>query len=185
MKRPIITSPTTGVRKKFRMPSFTSRPGVRIGDVSFNVTPLVDCTFLLVIFFILTSQLASDNLTAMELPRPHVSQAVAGESRENEKQVRRLIVNVMSAEEEGLTSADRVGQAAAYKIEGRLVEVGDFDTLVSILRSQRAAAGAGELRLEVRADRRVQFGHVQPVIDAAAEAGISKVDFTALLGKGG
>jgi biopolymer transport protein ExbD len=164
------------------MPSFVSRPGVRIGDVSFNVTPLVDCTFLLVIFFILTSQLASDNLTAMELPRPHVSQAVAGEPKA--KEVRRLIVNVLSAEEEGLTSADRIGQAGAYTIEGQRVEVGDFDTLVNILRS-RQAAGAGELRLEVRADRRVQFGHVQPVIDAAAEAGISKVDFTALLEKGG
>ena len=49
--------------------SFVYKMGSKAGDVSFNVTPLVDCTFLLVIFFILTSQMASDSLTTLSLPR--------------------------------------------------------------------------------------------------------------------
>ena len=65
------------------------------------------------------------------------------------------------------------------------MEVGDFETLVAILRSRRQAAGAEGLSLEIRADRRVQFGYVQPVIDAAAEAGISRVNLTALLERAG
>ncbi|MCJ7544713.1 MAG: biopolymer transporter ExbD [Phycisphaerae bacterium] len=158
--------------------SFVYKAGRQTGDVSFNVTPLIDCTFLLIIFFVLTSQMASDNLATLLLPRPHASLAAAGDRRE----VRRLIVNVLSAQDqEGVDSADRAGQAAAYKIEGRRVEVGDFETLAALLRARRAEARPGELLLEVRADRRVQFGHVQPIIDAAAEAGISPVSLTALL----
>ncbi len=117
--------------------SFVYKPGARSGDVGFNMTPLIDCTFLLIIFFVLTSQIASDSLAMLELPRPFASMAVSNDRRE----VRRLIVNVLSAEEEGLVSADRIGQAAAYKIEGRWIDVGDCETLVAILRA--AAGGAG------------------------------------------
>ena len=164
------------------MRRFVYNTGTPAGDVSFNVTPLVDCTFLLVIFFILTSQMASDNnLAAVELPRLHASQAVSSDRGE----VRRLIVNVLSAERDGALSPDGIGQAVGYKIEGRQVEVGDFETLVDILRTRRAEAGATGLFLEVRADRRVQFGHVQPILDAAAEAGISQVNLTALLEEAG
>jgi len=161
--------------------SFVYKTGSRAGEVSFNMTPLIDCTFLLIIFFVLTSQMASDNLATLLLPRPHASLAAAGDRRE----VRRLIVNVLSAEDEESVGAGRAGQAAAYKVEGRRVEVGDFETMAALLRARRAEARPGELFLEVRADRRVQFGHVQPVIDAAAEAGISQVDLTALLEEGG
>jgi biopolymer transport protein ExbD len=158
--------------------SFLYRTGARSSDVSFNVTPLIDCTFLLIIFFILASQMASDSLAALELPRPHASLAALSDRRE----VRPLIVNVVSAQDEGGAPVPgRAGQAAAYKIEGRRVEVGDFETLVDLLRSRRQAAGGGELVLEVRADRRVQFGQVQPVMDAAAAAGIAQVNLTALL----
>jgi biopolymer transport protein ExbD len=160
--------------------SFVYKPSARSGDVGFNMTPLIDCTFLLIIFFILASQMASDSLATLELPRPFASQAVSSDRRE----VRRLIVNVPSAEGEGLVSPNQIGQAAGYKIEGRWVEVGDYETLVDLLRSRRQAAGAGGLFLEVRADRRVQFGHVQPVMDAAAEAGIDRVNLTALLESG-
>jgi biopolymer transport protein ExbD len=158
--------------------SLIYRTGAHGGDVSFNVTPLIDCTFLLIIFFILASQMASDSLAALELPRPHASLAAMSDRRE----VRRLIVNVLSAQdEEGRIGADRAGQAAAYKIEGRRVEVGDFEALTELLRSRRQAPGGQELVLEIRADRRVQFGHIQPVMDAAAAAGIAQVNLTALL----
>jgi biopolymer transport protein ExbD len=162
--------------------SFVYKTGPGGGDVSFNMTPLIDCTFLLIIFFVLTSQMASDSLATLLLPRPQASLAVASDRKE----IRRLIVNVLAAEDaEGPTGPDRAGQAAGYKIEGQRVEVGDFETLAATLRARRAEAGPGELFLEVRADRRVQFGHVQPVMDAAAEAGISQVNLTALLEEGG
>ena len=155
--------------------SFIYKSGARSGDVSFNMTPLIDCTFLLIIFFILASQMASDTLAPLELARPHASQAAVADAPDG----RQLIVNVVSAEGEGLVSPDRLGQAAGYKIEGRWLEAGDFEAMVKFLRSRQATVG--DLLLEVRADRRVQFGHVQPVLDAATEAGISVVHLTALL----
>lgn len=157
--------------------SFVYKTGSSAGDVSFNMTPLIDCTFLLLIFFVLTSQMSSDSLANLDLPRPLASVAAPAAHRHSGP----LIVNVISAEgDDGLVGADRIGQAAGYKIEGRFVQVGDVDTLVAILRTHRTDT-AGDLLLEVRADRRVQFGHVQPVMDAATAAGISKVDLTALL----
>jgi len=148
------------------------------GGVSFNMTPLIDCTFLLIIFFILASQMGSDSLAQLELPRPHASQAVSSDRR----QTRRLIINVISAEpSEGVFGGYRLGQASAYKVEGRLVEIGDVETLAAIIAARRAEAGEDELQVEIRADRRVQFGHVQPAMDAALEAGVSRVNITALL----
>jgi biopolymer transport protein ExbD len=152
--------------------------GSRAGDVSFNATPLIDCTFQLIIFFILTSQKASGSLATLLLPRPRASQATMSENRE----VHPLIINVVSAQDaEGPTGADRAAQAAAYEIGDRRVEVGDVEALTDVLRSRQRETGDRELALEIRADRRVQFGHVQPVMDAAAAVGITQVNLTALL----
>ncbi len=152
------------------------------GGVSFNMTPLIDCTFLLIIFFILASQMASDSLARLELPDPRASQALPGDVRQSS----RVIVNVISAEPpEGLVAAGQLGQASAYKVDGRLIEIGDVDTLTAIIAARRAESPDGKVSVEIRADRRVQFGHVQPAMDAAMDAGVTKVNITALLEGGG
>jgi biopolymer transport protein ExbD len=145
---------------------FSSRFGS--GDVAFNMTPMIDVTFQLIIFFILASQMASGTLAKVDLPRPYRSAAVA-HARSGEDKV---IVNVLR---------DAAG-GAVYKIEGRSIAAARAGELREILAGRRAA-GQGPL-LEVRADRRAPYAAVAPVLDAAARAGYTRMNITALLEAG-
>ena len=62
------------------------------GDVSFNMTPMIDCVFQLIIFFILAGQVASQSLARVDLYKPWKSQA----QKWNEKDPNRVIVNIPS-----------------------------------------------------------------------------------------
>ena len=154
------------------------------GDVGFNMTPLVDCTFQLMIFFLLTSQMASEALAPMELPVPYESQALPSEKM---KVRNRVIVNVLSAHPAQATPDRAVkGQASEYRIGMTRININDADRLVPILKSRKAdamAAGAKDFFVEIRADHRVNYGEVEPVISAAVEAEIPKMNITARIGE--
>jgi biopolymer transport protein ExbD len=157
--------------------SWVYRRGGSAGEVSFNVTPLIDCAFQLIIFFILTSQMASESLAKLELARPQGSQAVAVERM----LARRVIVNVLSARDDPGSGATEMDRASLYKVDGRPIGVGDLEALVGLLKARKKAFGDGECLVEIRADRRVGFGYVEPVMSAAAEAGIPRLSITALM----
>ncbi len=149
-------------------------------DLSFNMTPLIDCTFQLIIFFILTSQMASQAIVKLQLPRPLESQARSAE----EMSVNRVIVNVLSIDPNGDKPDPRLaGQALRYQIDGVHIDIGDRRTLVEMF-TARAAAAEDEFFVEIRADARVNFGDVEPIMLAAAEARISMMNITALLESG-
>ncbi len=155
--------------------SFLYRRTGRSGNVSFNMTPMIDCTFQLIIFFILTSHMGTESLAKLQLAQPHASQAVAAEGASP----RRVVVDVVSAEDSPSPPADAKGRAEMYRIDGRPIAPGDKTALLEIFQSSKTAAGKGELFLEIRADQRVNFGHIEPVLAAAAEAGISGMNITA------
>jgi len=152
------------------------------GGISINMTPLIDCTFLLIIFFIFTSQFASESLAKLQLPKPLKSQAIPAEMMGPPG----VIVNVIGAEApQAQTDLAGQGPAGRYKIEGRSIDLTDLAGLREVLRRYRSAAGEGGVFwLEIRADRRVRFGQVRPVMAAAAEAGIQKMRITALIEAG-
>jgi biopolymer transport protein ExbD len=72
-------------------------------------------------------------------------------------------------------------RASLYKVDGRPIGVGDLEALVGLLKARKKAFGDGECLVEIRADRRVGFGYVEPVMSAAAEAGIPRLSITALM----
>jgi biopolymer transport protein ExbD len=45
------------------------------GSMDINMTPMIDCTFQLIIFFILTAQIASEEVAKVAVPEPHHSMA--------------------------------------------------------------------------------------------------------------
>jgi len=154
------------------------------GEVSFNMTPMIDCTFLLIIFFIIASQTASDELARLLVPQVSESVAVKAPDTPN-----RVIVNVQSAEDENAPEDVRAvaipGQALQYKIGGNEIAIGPnaFRELVRLIREAKGRWEANPLSadkslvfyMEVRADRRVAYGAVAPVMEAAAEADVEKM----------
>jgi len=154
------------------------------GDVGFNMVPMVDVAFLLILFFILTSQIASSSFAAMELARPQASQAIPSEKVVSPG---RVVVNVISRVNPGQAGAASLSlHAGQYQIDGNPIPIGDEDALVRLFelrRSKAAEMGLGDkdFTVEVRADRRVAFSYVEPAIRAAGRAGASKISVTALM----
>ncbi len=159
------------------------------GAVEFNMTPMIDCTFLLIIFFILSASVLTDALAELELHRPYKSQA-RDEKALNELP-NRIIVNVISdakdkSDDESLDSAT----IREYMINGEIILVTNSERLTRRIREGALAAKDKEHKdfyVEIRADYRVNFGAVQEVLKAAAAGGVRginmKMNITALIGK--
>ena len=161
------------------------------GEVSFNVVPLVDVAFLMILFFILTSQLASSAISPVELPSPTGSVAIEASKI---KDAHKVIVNIVSAAEgKGLSDSARSEAAREYLVDGEPVRVGDRLRLTELFRDRLAAAqrapaaapkeGEQGLLMIVRGDWRVSYSDVEPVLTAAAQAGISRMNITTIMDK--
>ena len=124
------------------------------GEVGFNMTPMIDVVFQLIIFFLLSSHLAKQE-KEVPLPLP----AAASGKQEAADNRPRLTVNVL---------ADGSLLVANRAIRG--------EDLVPLLRERRAAHGE-ELEVRIRGDRGVQYGKVEPVLLACVKAGIWNVAY--------
>jgi len=124
------------------------------GDVSFNMTPMIDVVFQLIIFFLLSSHLAKQE-TQLKLPLP------TADSGRTESDAARPIVTVNVLGDGTLLAANRQVTPAE---------------LFALLSERRAAHGE-DLQVRIRADRDVPYPRVAPVMLACTRAGIWNVAF--------
>ncbi len=157
-------------------------------EMDINLTPMIDCTFQLIIFFILTAQMASSDLAKLLVHRPYKSTALTAETGMDINKPNQVTVNVVNEYGDKKDNRDpgRSSQPLCYKIGTQTIEIGDVDRLLEIFNHRKASAKAagykeGDFFLEIRADRDVEYGGVEPVMEAAIEAGISKVNMTAIV----
>ncbi len=141
-----------------RVPTSLSR-----ADPGFNMTPMIDVVFLLIIFFLVSSHLAQQEVQ-LELDLP---EAGSGQ-RPAEEEARRVVVNVLPQEQ----------PAGRIMVGGRLMH---SDELAELVRYESRRVGR-QLEVRIRADRKVPYRVVEPVMVACAEAGVWKVTF-AVVGK--
>lgn len=125
------------------------------GSVGFDMTPMIDIVFQLIIFFLLTGHLVKQE-TQLKLPLPEAS---SGEQQDLEDDAPRVTINV---QEDGQVSLG-TGVVNIAELTERLAE-------------KRAAAGEG-LEVRIRSDRRVAYRVVEPIMLACTKVGIWKVTF--------
>ncbi len=134
-----------------RVPRFVNGSGV-----SFNMTPMIDVVFLLIIFFLVSSHLAKqETQVKLELPR-----AASGE--ETVPEPPHVTLNIKSD-----------GQ---WMWGNRPVSK---SRLVELLKQRRAAVG-GPLIVRIRGDVQVPYRRVEPVLRACARSGVREVRFAVL-----
>ncbi len=127
----------------------------RTRGLGFNMTPMIDVVFLLIIFFLVSSHMASQEIRMkLELP-----EAASGQKQTDDKSPR-VVVNVTA---DGKTI-----------LAGRPVSV---EVMQQRLAEQRKRDGK-DLELRIRSDRTVPYGVIAPVMRAAAEAKIWNVSFS-------
>jgi biopolymer transport protein ExbD len=122
-----------------------------------NLTPMIDVVFLLIIFFIVSSNMIQqDQAIAVDLPV-----AETGVQPE-EQQTRRITISVP------ISGVTIVG-----------TEIVDLEKLRWILAQARSDWGE-EAEIQIRTDRSVHFGVIKPIMRAAAESGILRVSFAVM-----
>lgn len=121
-----------------------------------NLTPMIDMTFLLVVFFILVSRITSVEQVPLQLPSPF------DPASNPAPEAPRLVVNV---------PGDDYGEATGVVYDQQVYEIDEngMDLLAGAVAARLEAVP--ELQVNLRADRRVPYESVAPVMDALATAG--------------
>ena len=121
---------------------------------AFNITPLIDVVFLLIIFFLVASHfIRNENVERIELP-------VASQGHDDEDAANRLVVTVVS-------SGDLLLGTTPITPE-------EFEQRLQVI---VAKYGAEKTELRIRADRTVPYVRVEPLLLTAARHGVARVRF--------
>lgn len=120
-----------------------------------NLTPMIDMTFLLVVFFVVVSQISELESVEMELPKPSPS-ASAPPPEET-----RSVLNVLPGED---------GLAVGYRLNATDFPLGEGGVAAMRTELVRLYRNQPDLRINLRADRRTMQRDIDPVFEAINRA---------------
>ena len=124
---------------------------------AFNITPLIDVVFLLIIFFLVASHfIRNETVERIELP-------LASQGKDDEDSPSRLVITVMPDGElmHGSTAIP-------------------YDEFEQLLRFLILKHGVDVTEVRIRADRNVIYSKVEPLLLTAARQGVTRVRFSVL-----
>ncbi len=129
-----------------------------------NLTPMVDVIFMLTIFFMLVTRFSSAEQLPMELPKPQDSQAKVAQLPQ------RVVINCRLAQ-----AVDVAGRQVAYSIGPNQPEPLTVisDRLATMSRQ------TSDLKVVVRADRRLHYADVRAVMNVVARHNIEILNVVA------
>ncbi|RCS40732.1 biopolymer transporter ExbD [Bremerella cremea] len=130
---------------------------LKSGQAEFNMTPMIDVVFLLIIFFLVSSHLAKQE-SQLPLPLPT---AESGQEIIDDQQPR-VVVNI--------------GADGSLSLAGHRVPPAELKERLVVERERIGEA----LEVRIRCDRETPFANVKPVMLAAAQAGIWNVAFSVI-----
>ncbi len=122
------------------------------GEQGVNATPLIDVVMCLIVFFLMVGRLAEKQRVEVRLPES----ALGEEERASE----RFVINVVEGAEGGARFVVGDRELSAEEVAGTL--------------RSRLDAGA-DVSVQIRADRGMAYGMIEPAMDACVEAGVKNV----------
>lgn len=154
-------------------------------DLQLPLTPMIDCTFQLILFFLLAAQMVGQELPKLALhsPREPLSSALPADA----EQLSHVTVNVLT-QYDGLLGERDPRQsilARRYQVGLDVVPADRPDAmaaLTELLRSRKEQAEArsvSDFWVEIRADKDIRYADIEPVMQAASDAGIARMSLTA------
>ncbi len=124
-------------------------------SIQANLTPMIDVTFLLIIFFVLVSQIVDVENVEMDLPAP---QDPASELPGDQQ---RAVINVVPAPG---------GKASGYRLGGRFFAA-DSEGIEALTAALAARYRENPtLSVNLRADRSTHYAWVAPIFQAVKAA---------------
>jgi biopolymer transport protein ExbD len=135
--------------------------------VEMNMTPMIDCTFLLLIFFMIVSEMSSLDMESLALPYADQAKPPEGDPPD-----RRVVVNIQRED----------AKKGFVRIQGRNY---DKDKLAELIRKEAIKSEREhdpefpkikiyKLIVLIRCDREAKYETVQWVFDACSKNGVYK-----------
>ncbi len=141
------------------------------GQISFNMTPMIDVVLLLIIFFLLTSKLQGEETELLSLPF-----ATQAEPAHQQEKAPQFVINIKP--EFNGPNDDPTGRAF-YVYQGMLidpenaVEMNELSGKLRQFRVEYEDAG----RVIIRADRRIHTKYVSRILAECASRNITNVQY--------
>lgn len=155
------------------------------GAAEVNLTPMIDCTFQLIIFFILTAQMASEQAKVL-IATPAESMALSVVNPEAPPFPNKVTVNICGKfgdDKQEMRDASQSSSAEYYQIGQKQIQLHEEELLIQMLKDARAQAlqknPNAEFFVEIRADKDINYAGIEPVLLAAGEAKMSRMTITA------
>lgn len=118
-----------------------------------NVTPLIDVVMVLIVFYLIVGKMASDRAAGVKLPGSTVGLTTDAAG---------LVISVLPSP---------TGKPDVL-VDGSPVAP---DALASAITARLGGASPSSVPVQVRADRRLPYGELAPVIDACRKAGLTSL----------
>ena len=132
-----------------------ARLGNPTSSINANMTPMIDVTFLLIVFFVVVSQIVDRDVVPMDLPSPNHASSGMPESLEH------VTVNLVPLDG---------GEIAGIVVSEHVIAADAMDELAAIVNTRLQG---GVTDIHVRADRATKYSHVHNVIEAIREIGMT------------
>ncbi len=128
--------------------------------VGFNMTPMIDIVFQLIIFFLVSSHLAQSQMQyVFDLP-----EAQNGQERLETTQTTKIVINILPPTDE---QSEYTIILAGEKV--------DLPTLKKKLTYERNSAR--QIEIHLRASQKTPYKIVEPILTACAQSGVWDVRF--------
>ncbi|MBI5758758.1 MAG: biopolymer transporter ExbD [Planctomycetales bacterium] len=136
----------------------------RDSGLKFNITPMIDVVFNLIIFFLAASHIArSTSQKQVNLP-----EATKGQQEREERQ-KRLVITVTRDE--------------SLWLSGNRVTLADVDRMLADAAPEPDSKQAGR-EVRIRTDREVPYRAIEPLLVTCAKAGVTNIKFAVIQAKG-
>ena len=138
-----------------------------VSDGSMDMTSMIDCVFLLIIFFMLVADLKKNDIVRLTLPD--------ADSAITEKEAK-LVINIESKGDITVSGAKRSVDDLKVFLNAKYarLEANEKEPADSNGRAWATTA------VKIRADENTEFRYVQQVLEACVEANFYKTSFGAL-----
>jgi|TARA_B100000959_G_scaffold281298_1_gene345034 biopolymer transport protein ExbD len=130
-----------------------ARRGLPTSAINANMTPMIDVTFLLIVFFVVVSQIVDRDAIPLDLPSPNHAASGILDSSEH------VTVNLVPLSG---------GEISEIVVGGHTIAVDAMDELTSIVNT-RLQGGATDVHL--RADRATKYSYIHQAIEAIRAVG--------------
>ena len=137
--------------------------------IGFNAVPMVDIIFMLTIFFMLVSRFSSQEKVNMDLPKPVMSQA------KTVKIPQRVVINCRPDH-----NASSPSRSVLYSVgPNRPEPLAQVSARLGAMKRE-----SPNLKVVIRADRRLHYGDVRALMSVVARNNIEMLNVVAHVGEG-